>query len=394
MRVLCLAFTSLLALIALTGCAALTGTQQSLAVDKNSKAAVAAAAFGPDRRLWRLIVTGQQLYVDSSADHGATYSTPVPVNPQPQPILAQAEDRPSLAVDARGWIYVLYSSGTLEMPVTYLSYSMDGGRHFSIPVRIGDPDHPTKHYQDVMAVDPSGQIYLFWNDEQGKESSSVEKEGAALYYATLDRPGGSPLAMQKLKDGLCNCCRIAVDFDIDGLPVIFARFVLEDHIRDHGMLKVSRRGLLGKPWRVTEDDWKIEACPMHGPALAIAPDGRYHIAWFTQGGRRQGLSYAYSDDQGRRFSSPVSFGNNEHMAQHADVLALIDRVVLVWKEFDGKKTRVMAMQSRDRGGTWSSAAMVADSASESDYPFVITDGKGVFLSWNAEDHGYRLIPIQ
>ncbi len=85
-------------------------------------AAVAAAIFGPDNRLWRLIVSGQQLYVDASDDGGTSYGAPVAVTPQPQPILVRTEDRPSLAVGARGAVYVLYTAGAHEAPVTYLVY--------------------------------------------------------------------------------------------------------------------------------------------------------------------------------------------------------------------------------------------------------------------------------
>lgn len=161
-----------------------------------------------------------------------------------------------------------------------------------------------------------------------------------------------------------------------------------------GLLQLSSDGITWSARRITDDDWTLNACSIHGPALSIDQEGRYHITWFTQGVKRQGLSYAYSDDQGKRFSSSMPFCDNKRLAEHPDVLALEGRVVLVWREFDGKKTRIMAMQSRDRGDTWVAAGAIADSDSESDHPFVITDGKTPFLSWNTLDHGYRLVPIK
>lgn len=359
-----------------------------------SNAAVGAAAFGPEGRLWRLLLAGQDVYVDYSEDHGASYSTPVKVNVHPQRLIARAEDRPSITVDAKGRIAVLYLADGPKGLTNYFSYSTDGGKHFSAPVRVNEDTQGAKLYEAVMVAAPSDRLYLFWNDERGQDPSAITGQEAALYYASTDRPETPAFPNRKIKEGMCNCCRIAVDIDTDGFPVVFGRFVFAGSVRDHGILKMTTNGPSGESWRVTYDEWQIEACPMHGPALSIAQDGRYHIAWFTQGRTRQGLFYAYSDDQGKHFSQPMPFSNTEALAGHADVLALGNRVVLVWKEFDGKKTRIMAMQSRDRGGTWSPVREVADSGSESDHPFVITDGKAIFLSWNALDHGYRLIPIK
>jgi hypothetical protein len=89
----------------------------------------------------------------------------------------------------------------------------------------------------------------------------------------------------------------------------------------------------------------------------------------------------------------MGFGHSEALAAHADVLALGDRVVLVWKEFDGKRSLLYAMQSHDRGVQWSAASVVGNSGAESDHPDLITNGERISVSWNSTDSGHRLIPI-
>ncbi len=391
-----LGLIAILALTVASGCASFEPPLASRAgaTGKLSEdAAVAATIFGPDKRVWRLIVAGQQLYVDASDDGGTTYGAPVAVTPQPQPILVRAEDRPSLAVDGGGTVYVLYTAGAHEASVNYLVHSADGGSHFSAPLPLRNPSDRSRHYQASMVVTSEGQLYVFWNSEYGQEAGAAETQGAALYYATGNRPAASRWSSRKLAERLCNCCRVAVDLDVDDLPVVLARFVYADQVRDHGMLKASPSRLLAEPWRVTEDDWQTDACPMHGPALSIAHDGRYHIAWFTQGRRRQGLYYAHSDDQGKHYSTPMALGRSQALPGHADVLALDHRVVLVWQEFDGKQTRIMATQSEDRGETWSAPVAAAKTGAASDYPFLISDNQRVFLSWNSVEHGHQLIPI-
>jgi hypothetical protein len=109
------------------------------------------------------------------------------------------------------------------------------------------------------------------------------------------------------------------------------------------------------------------------------------FAWFTQGEKRQGLYYAHSDNAGQTVSPPLGYGRSDALAEHADVLALGDRVVLAWKELDGRTTRVLAMQSRDRGERWSEASVIGESDTGSDHPDLISDGQRIFVSWSALD---------
>ena len=116
----------------------------------------------------------------------------------------------------------------------------------------------------------------------------------------------------------------------DGQPVLFRRMIYPGGVRDHGLLKRDSQG----KWhakRTTFDDWQINACPEHGPALAISPQGRYHIAWFTQGKARQGLFYAHSDDQGAHFSAALPFGERTALASHPALMTVGQRVVMVWR---------------------------------------------------------------
>jgi hypothetical protein len=349
---------------------------------------VVTATFGPDGRLWRLTPTAEYVYVDFSTDHGVSFSSPVAVNSEPQRIKAQPEDRPSLAVDRRGRVLVIYFADGPQPWTTYFSLSSDGGKHFSPSVPVSDHADTAKHYQDLLAVGPDGKIYVFWHDERDKAATGK----VSLYYTLSSEPISGQFPNHQVVDSICDCCRTALDFDVSGTPVLFKRMVYPGSIRDHGLLTLTAGGTWTSR-RVTNDDWQIDACPEHGPTLSIADDGRYHIAWFTQGRQRQGLFYAHSDDAGSNFSQPMSFGEIKALAGHASVLSLGQRVLLVWKEFDGKKTRIRMLQSPDRGNSWAPPRTLAESASASDHPFLLDDGETVFLSWNSKDHGYKLLPI-
>lgn len=348
------------------------------------------AAFGPDGRLWRIVPEKHQVYVDYSTDLGKTFSAPVLINTETQNIKVSGENRPGIAVDRSGRIYVIYAAESAQPVTVYFSISTDNGRSFSAPSPLSDKASEANSFQGRLALNSSGQTYVFWHDERNR--TDWKQPGNAIYYTTINGQSGLNFVAQKLSDTLCDCCRIAAAFDSDAQPVLLARFIYPGGIRDHGLIKPQADGKKPLEWRVTFDQWSIEACPDHGPAIAIADD-KYHIAWFTQGSVRQGLFYAYSSDKGQHFSNPLALGNEGRLPSHPDVMAKGKRIFLTWNEFDGTKSQLWIMQSNDGGQTWQPAKSIAESTAEVDYPFLMSNNESVFVSWNSKNEGYRLIPV-
>ncbi len=344
------------------------------------------ATFERGGKLWRIVPEKQHVYVDYSTDFGKTFSPPVPVNPEPQTIKASGENRPGIAIDGSGRIYVLYAAEGKQPSAVYASVSSDDGQSFSAPLPVSDKAAEANTYQGRLAVSPADQVYAFWHDE--RDRTDWKQAGNAIYLTTAKGQTGFKPIAQKLADTLCDCCHIAAAFDTDGQPVWLARFIYPGGIRDQGLIKAD------KNWRVTFDNWVIEACPEHGPALAISDDGRYHSVWFTQGSVRQGIFYAFSSDKGGHFSTPLPLGNPEKLPSHPDVIASGPHVAVAWTEFDGHKTQLMLMQSRDGGQTWQAAQAIADSSAETDFPLLLHYQQDLFVSWNSKNEGYRLIPVR
>lgn len=350
-----------------------------------------AATFGPDGRLWRATADKKQVTVDYSGDQGKTFSAPVVINPEPQHIKASGENHPGIAVDGSGHVYVIYpAEGDKQPAMLYFSVSADGGQHFSSPEPLSDKAADANAYQGKLLLDAKGRAYAFWHDE--RDRSDWRQAGNAIYSTIIDPQRNSGLTARKLADTVCECCRIAAAFDSNRQPVVLARFIYSGSIRDHGLI-ITQSGKPPLLRRVTDDQWAIEACPEHGPAIAISEDNRFHIAWFTQGSVRQGLFHAYSTDRGEHFSAPLPFGNPQGLASHPDILAEGKRVVLAWTEFDGVKTQLKIMQSEDGGRRWSNVRSIAEAADEADYPFLLSNRESIFVSWNSKTEGYRLIPL-
>ena len=70
-----------------------------------------------------------------------------------------------------------------------------------------------------------------------------------------------------------------------------------------------------------------------------------------------------------------------------------EQVFLAWKEMTESSAVIMVMVSEDGGRSWGTPRKVAETAGAADNPFLISDGKSVYLSWNTQQDSYRLIDI-
>lgn len=352
------------------------------------------ATFDEQGRLWLASIRGQHVYVSYSDDGGITQIAPVKVNADPENILGDGENRAKIIV-RKGVIYISYTQG-LTKPMTgdiRFSRSMDGGKSFSAPITVNDNREIISHRFDSMAVNGKGHIYVAWLDkrEQGAAEKRGEKyNGSALYHAVSDDGGSSFRPNVKVADHVCECCRTAMAVDTDDHPVVTWRHIYDNNIRDHALVKLDGKMA---PVRVSHENWNIAACPHHGPSLSIASDGAYHAAWFSNAPQQRGLFYAHSRDHGKTFSSPLSFGNIEAQPSRPYVLSTGSRVFLAWKEFDGESTSILGMTSADGGKSWSAPMKLAITSDASDWPMLISDDSGVYLSWNTKNEGFRLIEI-
>jgi len=218
--------------------------------------------------------------------------------------------------------------------------------------------------------------------------------GAALAFAWSNDHGSIISETRIAQDNTCECCRLAIAFVAPGRPAIAFRNVFGGTVRDHAVMTFLDPQTPGPIHRISVDDWRTDVCPHHGPSLAISADSTYHVTWFTDGLARKGLFYARSSDGGVTFSDPMPVGRSDRNPAHPYLIAAKGALWLVWKEFDGEKTTVSVMTSHDDGRTWSAAKIVAETSNASDHPLLLSRGGRVFLSWQTQAEGYRVISLE
>lgn len=353
------------------------------------------SAFDREGRLWLARVENGHVLLSHSTDLGKTFSTALKVNSEAEIIAADGENRPKLAFGPGGEIYVSWTR-SLDKPFSghvRFARSADGGQHFSAPVTVNDNLEIISHRFETLGVDSTGRIHLAWLDKRDLAAAERKGErytGNGVYYTFSDDGGKTFAANRKLADHSCECCRVAMAMEPGGVPVLFWRHIYGQNTRDFALARITDDTV---PVRATHDNWQVDGCPHHGGAISIGPDLAYHLVWFNNGPERHGLFYGSSRDRGQTFSAPLGFGDEDAQAGHPDVLSLGQKVFIVWKEFDGKVASIQAMQSSDGGSTWSSPRRLATSGGASDHPLLIARQGKVYLSWQSEKEGLRILEI-
>ncbi|WP_292932967.1 sialidase family protein [Noviherbaspirillum sp.] len=337
----------------------------------------------------------QFVVLQSSDDGGRTWSSPVRIQKEPEAIAADGENRPKVTIGKQGEIFITYTK-PLAKPYTgeiRFVRSLDGGKTFLPPITVHANRDEITHRFDSLVVDRSGRIYVAWIDKRDGIAAAARKEtyrGAALYYAVSEDGGASFKGDIKIADHSCECCRIALALNQEGRPVAMWRHVFAPNVRDHAMAELTHEGKAMPLSRASFDNWRIDACPHHGPSLAFGDDGTRHQVWFSMKDDDGGIFYAHATPAGK-LSTPIKLGAPN--AEHAEVAVDGKRVVLAWKQFDGKSTAIFGKLSNDGGTTWRDQEL-ARTEGASDHPHLLNTPSGILLAWRTQAEGIRIVHVQ
>lgn len=346
----------------------------------------ASAAFDARGRLWTAYRDQGRVVVRHSTDLGRSWSAPRFASPEGEVVAVEGDARPKIAIGADGRVHVTWTR-PLSRPYTgeiRYSRSVDDGTTFSGAVTVHTDRQEITHRFDALTVTAEGRVVVAWIDKRDLEAARASKaayRGAAVYAATWNdaRAGFDPDF--KIADYSCECCRIALLSRADGAITALWRHVFEPDIRDHAIASFTPDGAVGPMRRATFDDWRIDACPHHGPSLAEDGAGRLHAVWYAQGPRDPGVHYGRLIEGGVEAERRIG----GEAAAHADVAVSGPSVFVVWKEFDGEHTRLRALLSRDGGDTWQAHELAATEGASDQPRALVRDGR-FHAFWNTREH--------
>jgi hypothetical protein len=202
-----------------------------------------------------------------------------------------------------------------------------------------------------------------------------------MLLSTTVSADATPGAEEVLDRRTCDCCQNSAAMTTEG-PIVVYRDRSPDEIRDiHVVRRVGGRWTEGMP--VHRDGWRIDACPVNGPAVS-ASESRVAVAWFTAANDSARVKVAFSDDAGATFGAPVRVDDG-NPAGRVDVELLDDGGALVtWIERTGDD--LAAVRARRIAGTGSApgaALTIATSSAEraSGFPRAALRGDEVIFAW-------------
>ena len=348
-----------------------------------------------DGSLFLVWTAGGVVSVAKSQDLGKSFSQAVVVAEHGKSLDAGGDARPQVVADKSGNVFIAYAffkDSNWNAQVNMVR-SVDGGKTFGQPQSIVS-DASSQRFPS-LAITPGGSLFLSWIDKRlvaAAKNNGEKRLGGSIAYAFSNDFGKTFQPEKIANENSCECCRIGAAADLKGGVAIIYRAIFPGGVRDHAIQRISESNL-GKIHRVSHDEWKTDACPHHGPSIAISQSGKIHTAWFTQGKARQGVFYASSNNDGLNFSSPMRLGGADDNISRPYLLAIGKSVWLVWKSFDGEKNSIYLRRSDDEGVTWTSPQVVVSAGGYSDHPLLVRQNDEVFLSWLTRNDGYQLIPL-
>jgi hypothetical protein len=333
--------------------------------------------------------------VAKSADLGKSFSSSVKIAEHGKSLDAGADARPQIVADKQGNVFLAYaffkdSNWNAQINT---ARSTDGGKTFTPPASLVN-DGSSQCFPSVL-IRPDESIFISWIDKRlvaAAKQGGEKRLGGSIAYS-FSQDGGKTFQAERFANvSSCECCRIGGSLDPKGNPVVAYRAIFPGGIRDQASQVISEKGA-DPIRRVADDDWKTDACPHHGPSIAVSGTGKFHVAWYTQGSKRSGVFYANSSNQGIDYSRPIRVGAEGANVSRPYLYASGQQVWLVWKEFDGSKSSVYLKESSDDGTSWTTPKILTSTAGYSDHPLLLSRGNEVFLSWLTRDDGYQLMTI-
>lgn len=260
-----------------------------------------------------------------------------------------------------------------------IAQSNDGGNTWGAPV-IPHRDSSKTEHGFVAMWRERGQLGAVWLDGRKFSKEGHDAGNEMMLVTTTLLPDGTRGPEVRLDERTCDCCQNAVAVTNSG-PIVAYRNRTPDEIRDiYVARRVGGKWLAGVP--VNNDNWKIAACPVNGPALA-ARGNRVALAWFTAAGDSARVKVAFSDDAGGTFGAPVRVdGGNP--AGRVDVALLPDGgAVVTWVERIGGDTAAVRARRIARDGRPGAPKTIASNsaARASGFPKTAVSGANLMFAW-------------
>src|SRR5215467_16307165 len=258
-----------------------------------------------------------------------------------------------------------------------LSFSKDAGATWSKPVVPHRDRKKRQHGFASLTPMPDGKLAAVWLD--GRNMKDEDSGDMALMYTTVTSAGvlGPEVQIDKR---VCECCKTGMAATPDGLVAVY-RGRSQQEIRDISIVRFAN-GKWSAPAELTKDGWKIEGCPVNGPAVSSSGKN-VAVAWFTAPNEKAQLNLMMSSDSGKTFGRKIRIDEG-NAAGRVEVLSLPSGEAFVsWIERVTDGTPQLHVRQVAANGTPASPVNVSGTmrVASGGFPKMVASPRGLVLAW-------------
>ncbi len=269
--------------------------------------------------------------------------------------------------------------------------STDRGKTWSIPISPHRDGTKTQHGFVSMVADGDDRVLMSWLDGRSAaavstdhaENTSHDHESApmTLRSAVIDR--ANQIADEAEIDArTCSCCQTDMALWA-GRTVVVYRDRNDDEIRD---ISIATRSATAWdiPKTLHADGWKIDGCPVNGPAIAVS-GSKGLVFWPTLVNEQMTLRYVLAESPAALVDDPPMHELQPPAAPsgRVDAAAWHDSFLLTWisRARDRPVIEVAVVEADGRAETSISIVEPALRGRSTGFPRVASDGKRALVVW-------------
>ena len=332
--------------------------------------------------------TSQGFAVRFAVGTGAGWSEPRTVT-QGTDMFVNWADFPSIAEFSNGTLiahWLQKNGGASYAYDVNIALSKDGGRSWSKPL-VPHRDHTQRQhgFVSLLPISPD-RLTAFWLDGRNYSSTETFATGGessqdAMALRSVDINSDGVMSEETVLDPrTCTCCQTSAAVTTGGTIVVAYRDRSPDEIRDISVVRLVG-GHWTKPSTVNVDGWRIEGCPVNGPAID-SEGKRVGVAWFSAASDIPQVNVAFSDDEGATFGSPTRLDRGSPEGR-VDLLLLPDGSALVsWLEITTRGEELLLCRVSATAPCERPMRLFANRRGRtSGFPRMVRSGDNIYFAW-------------
>ena len=320
---------------------------------------------------------------------GETWSEARTITTQKR-MLANWADFPTLLITPSGRLaahWMQRTGGDGHGYDLYIAQSPDGGRSWSAPVVPHRDGLSAEHGFAALYAAGADAVGAAWLD--GRKYAARPTGGGAgvapgvrgemmLAHTTVGTDGG--LGPEEMLDPrICDCCQTSLALAASGPVLVYRDRTLEE-IRDISIVR-NVRGSWTAPSPVHADGWRVDFCPVNGPAVSARGDA-VAVAWFTRARDTSKVLVAFSTDGGASFAAPVRVDDGDPVGR-VDVEMDGEAAIVTWIERGEAESAAVRLRRVSADGVAGEATTVGaiDPGRPSGFPRIARRRNELIVAW-------------